>query len=236
MTIPSLPSRSLPLLITPLALAVSLTLAPSAHAGPTVAADLDLGTSVKRDYLPAGDQNPEPYSPSALYVTGFRIRAGWRFDVGPVFLLPEIGGGYDVERFAFSGFPTITSSLPRVFAGGRAGLSLPLAPLLRLEPAIYGHVGDAWYQGEVRGNGLATDVGLALDLRILKLVLVGVHVGYDVVTVWESLPSGDMVNPPAPNCVQTVTGCVPQTPVSTGPFALADRWVSYGVHAGVLFW
>ncbi len=214
-------------------LATALALTSPAAAGPTVAADLDLGTSVKRTYLPGAAPDGGPTPPAALYLVGLRIRAGWRFDVGPVFLLPEIGGGYDVERF--TGAPSSALSLPRVFGGARAGLSLALAPALRFEPAIYGHAGDAWYAG-ARGNGLALDTGLALDLRLLKYVIVGVQVGYDVVTVWQSQPSGSLVNPPTSGCAPLATGCATSTTTPAGALALADGWVSYGVHAGVLFW
>jgi hypothetical protein len=221
------------ILLAPLALA-SLLLALPAQAGPTVAADLDLGTSIKRDTPPAID--PTPVTGAPLYIVGFRIRAGWRFDVGPVFLLPELGGGYDVEHFASLGTVSVPLGVPRVFVGGRAGFSIPLAPALRFEPAIYGHLGDAWYVGASQ-SGLATDLGLALDLRIVGRVLVGAQVGYDVVTAWEHVPPGDMIGgAPTSSCVPTPSGCVSVGAAGTGAFALADRWVSYGAHAGVLFW
>ncbi len=193
----------LPILAAAAALAVLATAAPSAVAGPTVSADLDLGTSIGRDLSPS----PGPAGTaqtSLLYIAGFRIRAGWRFDLGPVFLVPEIGGGYDVQRF--SGAPD--GSLPRAFGGARGGLSLPLLPLLRLEPGVYGHIGYA----PSTGPGLANDVGLALDLRLLRFLLVGAHVGYEVVTRWVST-----------------------APFSEGTVAIADRWIGYGVHAGVVF-
>ena len=91
-----------------------------------------------------------PPTGAPLYIVGFRIRAGWRFDVGPVFLLPELGGGYDVEHFASGTTVSVPLGVPRVFAGGRAGFSIPLAPALRFEPAIYGHLGDAWYVERAR--------------------------------------------------------------------------------------
>ena len=178
------------------ALAAVLAVSKRALAGPTVSADLDLGTSIGRDTAPT--------QTSLLYIAGFRIRAGWRFSLGPVFLVPELGGGYDVQRF--SGAPD--GSLPRVFGGARAGLSLPVLPLLHFEPGLYGHVGYA----PSHGAGLANDVGLALDLRLLRVLLIGAHVGYEVVTRWVSL-----------------------APISPESVAVADEWIGYGVHAGVVF-
>ena len=193
----------LPVLAAAAALTVLVTAAPSALAGPTVSADLDLGTSIGRDLAPS--PGPSGAAPtSLLYIAGFRIRAGWRFSLGPLLLVPEIGGGYDVQRF--SGAPD--GSLPRVFVGGRGGLSLPVLPLVRFEPGLYGHIGYA----PGTGPGLANDVGLALDLRLLRFLLVGAHVGYEVVTRWLSA-----------------------APFSSGTVAIADRWIGYGVHAGVVF-
>jgi hypothetical protein len=180
--------RHAPSVAAALAVAAALSSGRSSHAGPTVATDLDLGTSVGQ-----GITAPTTAAPSgpvaslpALYVVGFRLRAGWRFDVGPVWLLPEVGGGYDVERFhegtGIQGYP-----LPRAFTGARAGVSLPLAPLVQFEPGIYAHVGYAryWLAGEP-DNGLANDVGLSLDLRVLRHFIVGAQVGYDVVTLLQS--------------------------------------------------
>ncbi len=94
--------------IVPLALAATLFATP-AHAGPTLAADLDLGTSV--DTFKAAS-SPSNYLgvqvPPALYDVGLRIRAGWRFDLGHIFIVPEVGVGYDIERE--SSFSTSTTS------------------------------------------------------------------------------------------------------------------------------
>jgi hypothetical protein len=61
---------------------------PHRHAGPTVSADLDLGTSTRST---ASDTLGVLPSPAPLYIVGFVVRAGWRFDVAPVWFLPEIG-------------------------------------------------------------------------------------------------------------------------------------------------
>ena len=203
----------------------------SASAGPTVAADLDLGTST-RSTPPGGTASIYP-TPSPLYTVGFALRAGWRFDVAPVWFLPEIGAGYAVEHL--TQVPTATAPesphVARVFGGGRIGWSGAIRPELRFEPSIFGHVGAGWYGAST--DGTAFDVGLSLDLRIRQHVIVGAQVGYDVVTVWH--PGGS----PAcqPMTVLTPTGPVTlpcSSPAATP--AVADPWVSYGVHAGWLFW
>ncbi len=202
-------SPLLPMLSAPLALA-ALTLSPPAHAGPTVSANLDLGTSVGSSTGgPMGDYPP-------VAVEGFRVRGGWRFDLGPIWLVPEIGAGYDVLYY-FVG----SVSLPRVFGGARAGVSLPLAPTLRFEPGIYGHVGYAYFgDALLPGNAMTNDVGLALDLRLLQRILVGAHVGYEVVTTWQ------------PAMTTPLPGGTPMAYT----VAYAEKWIGYGVHAGVLFW
>jgi hypothetical protein len=209
-----------PLLAVAFLLAAHL-LTTQAHAGPTVSADLDLGTSTK------GAPNPyiypgAPYS--LLYTVGFTLRAGWRFDVAPVWFLPEIGGGYAVERYLEVG------TLGRFFGGGRIGWSGVIRPELRFEPSIYGHGGGGWYGSGASGS--AFDVGLSLDLRIRGHLIVGAQVGYDVVTVY----------PQAAPCTPQMGITTPTGPI-TLPCAtplpspsVADPWVSYGIHAGWLFW
>jgi hypothetical protein len=234
-------------LATGLLATAALSFAPTVQAGPTVAADMDLGacvgqgiTSYTRGLAPT--TGPVP-GPAALYVAGFRIRAGWRFDIGPVWILPELGGGYDAERFQ-TGPTTQSYPLPRAFGGARAGLSLPLAAALRLEPAVYGHVGYAhyWLGGE-SDDGLANDVGLSLDLRFLKYFIVGAQVGYEVVTLWQPVRSSPSSTPPTGGCMTAFGTPVPcsQPPTGAGAsaatsVATADKWIGYGIHAGVLFW
>ncbi len=214
------------------AVALALSLAPSAHAGPTLDADLDLGTSVERQLLGGTARKPlvSPLFPqSPLYVVGFRVRAGWRFHLGTAFLAPEIGGGYDTESPVTVcevdpaapqvGFcQPVGRSLATTFGGARAGLSFALTPTVAFEPGIYGHVGYARYLGGpgsgAANDGLASDVGLSLDLRIVERFVVGTHLGYDVVTTWQSLGTG----------------------ASSKTLAVPDSWVGYGIHAGVLFW
>ncbi len=210
-------------LLAPLLLALAAPLLTTqALAGPTVSADLDLGTSTRS----AGSIDAALPNPSPLYLAGFVLRAGWRFDVAPVWFLPEVGAGYAVERFA--GTPTQIApgnyvsapadvGLARLFGGGRIGWSGVLRPELDLEPSIDGHAGAGWYgAGYSRSPGYACDVGLSLDSRVRRHVILGVQVGYDVVSV----------QPPQSAGVPAVFSLP----------AVADPWVSYGIHAGWLFW
>jgi hypothetical protein len=220
-------------------LTLALLTTGTAHAGPTVAADLDLGTSTTHA-APGVVQSSPVVVTSPLYMVGFTLRAGWRFDVGSFFLQPEIGGGYAVERdtiapsfTATTGVGSVTGTpLGRFFGGGRAGFSGVLGPRLRIEPAIFGHAGVASYGASPAGS--VFDAGVSLDLRIRGSLLVGVHGGYDVVTVWHPAAAAQAG---APKCVSTATGpvCLPPAQVIQPP-PRADPWVGYGVHAGWLFW
>lgn len=190
-----------------LATAPAVLAAPSAHAGPTASVDLDFGTATNSAPGPTGIYA----SPSPLYTAGFVLRVGWRFDVAPVWFVPEIGGGYVVERF--EPIPTTTSAVSGhvglLFGGGRFGFSVVVQPELRFEPGVFGHVGGGWYSSSL--NAPAFDVGLALDLRIRRRFIVGAHVGYDVV-ILSHVPN-EFLTPP-----------------------VTDPWVSYGLHGGFLFW
>ncbi len=208
-----------------LAVATITTLTPCATAGPTVSADLDLGTATK-SRLPISDGCALFPVPAPLYTVGFTLRTGWRFDVGPLWIVPELGGSFGIERWTSN--QTLVagglgdSQLGRLFGGARIGWAgVVLAPALRFESALFGHLGAGWYDSGAIGS--AFDVGLSLDLRIRERFIVGVQVAYDVVTVW---PSG-----PDPICG-------PENGFACGspPSPVADPWVTYGIHAGWLFW
>lgn len=219
-----------------LALSAPLTSTTPAHAGPTASADLALGTSTQGNPSSAADyQGPPEPTPSPLYTVGFTLRAGWRFDIAqaPVWLLPEIGAGYSVERLvpAIDGTSAPSPHLTRFFGGGRVGWTYALRPELRFEPAIFGHAGAGWYGSGPAPVGSAFDAGLSLDLRIRSHFTVGAQVGYDVVTRYPQ----PTTTPPM--TVVTVTGPVIVPGSTTLPLPpIADPWVSHGVHAGWLFW
>ncbi len=215
-----------------LAFSASLLTTP-AHAGPTVSADLDLGTSTRSTTPSAAGVAALLPLPAPLYVTGFTFRAGWRFDLAPVWFLPELGAGYEVEHFPSSvqGLPTLypstTAAMERFLVGGRIGWSgVGLGSAVQVEPSIFGHFGGGWYDAWFSDtSGVACDVGLSLDFRIQKHFLVGAQVGYDVVTVPSRTTS---------TTVTTPLGTVTVPGVTTPGFD--DPWVSYGIHAGWLFW
>src|SRR5690348_6623914 len=103
-------TRILSALLAGCAFSVSLVAAVPAHAGPTVAAELNLGA-------PTGGSAEGRPTPGAI---GFSLRAGWCFDVAPVvFLLPEMGIEYDIERGAVAGTDTTTADghVARFFVG-----------------------------------------------------------------------------------------------------------------------
>jgi RNA polymerase sigma-70 factor, ECF subfamily len=207
-----------------IAAALVLATTSPAHAGPTVSADVDLGSSTKGAPTPSS-AGAVPPGPSALYAVGFGLRAGYRFDLTPAWwLLPEIGAQYTVLRtYTYGDTNEAESGVSRVFGGGRAGWSGVLRPDLRIEPAVYGHAGVGWYH--LPENGTAFDVGASIDLRIRWRCFVGVQLGYTVVTVWH--PAG-----------RSVVVVVPTGPVTLPGAANADAnpWVSLGLHAGFLFW
>ena len=213
-----------------LALAIPFA-ATRAHAGPTVNTDLDLGTSTKSTPSSTSIAPLSP-APSPLYTAGFGLRAGWRVDMAPVWFLPELGASYVVERSQQvpRAVPPSDLSLARFFVGGRVGWSGALRPELQFEPSIYGHGGGGWYS---QSSGSAFDVGLSLDLRIRQHFIVGAQVGYDVVTVYSSTSTA----PCQPTTIMTTSGTVTlPCPVIVSAPSVADPWVSYGIHAGWLFW
>ncbi len=179
-----------------LALAATFSASHPAHAGPTVAADLDLGTPVGRG-ISASIASAVPStgpvaSLPALYVVGFRVRAGWRFDVGPVWLLPEIGGGYDVERtHEGTGIPRIPpASRLRRRARRRVTSSRP----------SFASSPGSTATSAMRGTGSSaapttawrtTWASRSTYADRLRYLIVGAQVGYDVVTVWE-IPAGEL--------------------------------------------
>jgi hypothetical protein len=202
----TLPAIVSPVLVSSVVLAAALTTA-TAHAGPTVSLDFDAGPPLTRIVGPPGPTF------SMLYEVGFSGRVGWRFEAPRgVFVQPEAGGGYSAI-----GPRAVLPHFARVFAGVRVGWSRALLPDLRIEPAGFVHGG----LGTSDVTGATLDAGLALDLRIKGLLLVGIHGAYDVF----------LVNYSATNCmIGSVVNPCTDTPV------VAVQGVAFGAHAGVLFW
>lgn len=175
----------------------ALSLAPTparAELGGRVDADVDLGAT-------AGDR----------FTAGIGARFGWRFDVGPVWLQPEVGGHYTAitpigcDGCRRSTFPS-TKDAARFLGGVRLGGSGLISGVI--EPSIFGHAGYGWllsFESELTGP--AFDVGFALDVKVVRYFRFGAHGAYNVL---------------APT--SGVDGPIP-----------AEKWISVGLHLGVAF-
>jgi hypothetical protein len=130
---------------------------------------------------------------------GFSGRMGYRFELGPIWLAPELGGGY----ISFRDIGGYSLHPARIFGGGRLGLRG------FVQPQIYGHAGYGWLGGlgDINLNGAMFEVGVALDLRVLPILGIGIHGGY---TSNENI-NGDAVGRDAFN------------------------WVNVGAHVGLTF-
>ena len=162
-----------------------------ARAGAYAAADLDVGMPL--------------HATAATYGLGAGGRLGWRFNVGPAWIAPEVGGHY----LAFLGTSGIYTDQPndqvaRVFGGARFGLAGPV------QPSFYGHVGAGWLGAHAVGPAL--DVGFALDLALVPHFTFGAQLGYDVALIWHG--------------TDPTFGAFP-------PYVV--RWINAGLHAGVAF-
>lgn len=101
---------------------------------------------------------------------GLSGRVGYRVDLGPLWLAPELGGGYlsfgDIGRYSLH--PS------RMYGGGRVGLGG------FLQPQLYAHAGYGWMGGlgDVSFRGAMFEVGVALDVQLLPIFGIGTHLGY----------------------------------------------------------
>ncbi len=137
------------------AFAVVELVSAEAEAGLALGADMNVGVTTT--------------SAAAEFGGGVTARLGYRVDLGPLWVMPEVGGGY--TRFGEGMTPT------RVFGGGRVGLGTVV------QPGVFGHMGYGW--GSPTLGGPTMDMGAALDLKA-AIVNAGVHVG--VVTVSGEVP------------------------------------------------
>ena len=158
--------------ITPLALAGAVLGVPRvARAEGALAADVDLAVPVI--------QAPQRYLSTGA---GVDLRGGYRFRIPyqSISVVPELAVGY-----TFLG-----AHLVRMRPGLRVGIGRVLVPYL------YGHVGYGWTsfdpigaadvtgkQAFVSSSGFSFDGGGGLDVAILRRLVVGAHVGYNVVNV-----------------------------------------------------
>jgi hypothetical protein len=118
-----------------------------------VALDLDASTALPR---------ATPDTSSAGF--GFDARPGYRFAVGPIFLVPQA----DIGTVTFPKF----DSAVRFGAGGRVGVDAG-----RIEPSVYAFGGGFW---NVWKTGWGVRTGASLDVRLGKRFSPGVHVDYNM--------------------------------------------------------
>jgi hypothetical protein len=128
-----------------------------ARAGFALGADFDLGIPIGKGKFSIGP--------------GVDGRAGWRIGLGPVFLQPELLGG-------FRSFGDAT--LGRVMAGARFGGGG------FVQPSLFAHAGGAF--GRV--SGFAAHGGVALDFKIVPIFSLGLHAGFNLITDKVTDPSG----------------------------------------------
>jgi len=173
-----------------------------AEVGGQVAADLDLGA---------------PMDTTERTLIGGGGRFGWRFDLGPVWLQPEVAGGYTAFVDNTCEVCTTNDRAVRVTGGARIGGSGLISGVI--EPALFGHAGYGWLristhypEGQVTHfdlKGPAFDVGVALDVKVVRYFRFGVHGAYDVVVgryeTFQDVP------------------------------VRAMKWISFGLHAGAAF-
>lgn len=135
------------------ALALTTLSALDARADWVVGADLHAAFPIARGNVP----------PPAF---GFDGRFGYRLGVGPIFVQPELDGGY----VGFTG-----AHMARFMVGGRLGLDGIFQPQL----FAHGGVGttDVGYETDF---GYRFDGGLALDLKAIPLLSLGLHGAFNV--------------------------------------------------------
>jgi hypothetical protein len=182
-------------LLSAAAASATALVAANAHAGGYVAADFDVGVPLDGS--------------GARYALGIGGRAGWRFDLGPAWIGPQLGGGYVSYQGQPNDITDESTGAPhaaRILAGLRFGMAG------RVQPSFYGHVGAGWLGAHEVGPTF--DAGFALDFALVPHFVFGAQLGYNVVAVWSSGP----VEPGE----------------SAGVLVVA-RWMGTGLHAGVAF-
>ncbi len=178
------------------AVAVCLGACPSvATAGPARAdeehehdegggADLDIGGDVEGA---AVVETPHTVANNSLGGgTGFKVRVGEQVHVPLIRLVPEVAYGFQ-HFFAVDDSGTAYDwNTHRVIAGLRLGLGESLVP------TIYGHVGYGWRMTDdptvPQVGGVAVDGGLALDLRLIPHLGLGVHGEYAMIDARPYVP------------------------------------------------
>jgi hypothetical protein len=157
------------------ALAAGLALlagARPARAEIAVAGDFDVG-------LPVAQPPSQTYLATGA---GFDVRLGYRFRIPyqPLWITPELAAG----------FTDLASHLVRVRPGVRVAFGRFVIPWAQV------HLGYGWTSFDplgtadpkgstpsVSAGGFAFDTGAGVDFAVLRRLLVGAHLGYNIVTV-----------------------------------------------------
>jgi hypothetical protein len=105
---------------------------------------------------------------------GIKLRVGSQFRVAPgVRFTPEVGYGYDHLYASDNISNSYAWDLNRLFGGVRLAFGNILVP------SVYAHVGYGWRTtGEPfvnEGNGIAIDLGGAIDIRLYRRLQFGIH-------------------------------------------------------------
>jgi hypothetical protein len=124
-----------------------------------------------------------------------------------VWLQPEAGGSYTAFiASSCDACQLLRGKHPvRVFGGARIGGAGLVAGVI--EPSLFGHAGYGWVRSDLAGPAL--DVGFSVDVKLVRYFRFGAHGAYNVVVTPQS---ADYMSAPSPS---------------------AEKWISYGLHAGV---
>jgi hypothetical protein len=147
-----------------------------ARADIALASDFDVA-------LPVGQTMPQNYLATGA---GFDLRLGYRFRVPyqPLWIVPELAAG----------FTDLYAHVIRLRPGVRVAFGrfvMPYADVhlgwgwTSFDPA---GVTDARSTTYVSSSGLALDAGVGVDFAVLRRLLVGGHLGYNVVNVGQVDP------------------------------------------------
>lgn len=128
------------------------------------------GVTIGAEYN-AGQQIDGPSNAKSAF--GFVGGLGYRFNLGPIFLQPEVQGSYMT-------FPTTADThvpLWRALGGGRFGLGG------MFQPSLYGHAGVGWRGADVGNHGKALDCGFMMAFKLIPVLIFGGQIGYNVASL-----------------------------------------------------
>jgi hypothetical protein len=148
-----------------------------ARADIAIGGDFDVG-------LPVAQTTTQSYLGTGA---GFDLRLGYRFRIPyqPVFITPEVAAGY----------MDLAAHVIRVRPGVRVAFGRFVIPYAHV------HVGYGWTSFDplgtsdimatpfVSAGGLAFDTGAGVDFAVLRRLLVGAHLGYNIVNVAQAAPT-----------------------------------------------